>query len=80
MVDSVVVFIELTLLLVLDKALAVAVVDIHVLPAVAVAPVLLDDCFVGVSGWFVHSANIQKSPEEISRLLIGYFNLIHLKS
>jgi hypothetical protein len=30
---------------------------------VAVAPVLLDDCLVGVFGWFVHTANIQKSPE-----------------
>jgi hypothetical protein len=34
-----------------------------------VAPVLLDDFLVGVFGWFVHTANIQKSPESVSRLL-----------
>ena len=57
------------MLLVSDVARAVAVVGINVFPAVAVAPVLLDDDFVGVFGWFVHAANIQKSPEGVSRLL-----------
>ena len=68
-VCPVVVLIELTLLLVSDEARAVAVVSIHILPAVTVAPILLDDDFVLVFGWFVHRANIQKSPERISRLL-----------
>jgi hypothetical protein len=36
---------------------------------VAVAPVLLDDFLVGVFRGFVHTANIQKSPESISRLI-----------
>ena len=68
-VCPVVVLIELTLLLVSDEARAVAVVGINILPAVTVAPILLDDDFVLVFGWFVHTANIQKSPEEVSRLL-----------
>jgi len=68
-VHAVVVLIELSLLLVSDEPGAVAVVGINVFPAVAVAPVLLDDCLVGVFGWFVHTANIQKSPERFSRLM-----------
>jgi hypothetical protein len=36
---------------------------------VAVTPVLLDDFLVGVFGGFVHTANIQKSPEGFSRLI-----------
>ena len=69
MVCPVVVLIEFSLLLVSDEPGAVAVVGINVFPAVAVAPVLLDDLLVGVFSWFVHTANIQKSPEGVSRFL-----------
>lgn len=75
-VGSVVVLVELTLLLVSDEACAVAVVGIHVLPAVAVAPILLDDDFVLVFGWFVHTANIQKNPEVVSRLRLIFLKRI----
>ena len=72
MVCPVVVLIEFSLLLVSDEPCAVAVVGINVFPAVAVTPVLLDDLLVGVFSGFVHTANIQKSPESVSRLLSNF--------
>ena len=66
-VCPVVVFIAITLLLVQNEARSIAVVGINVFPAMVI--VLLDDFLVGVFGWFVHTANIQKSPEGVSRLL-----------
>ena len=64
-------FVELTLLLVSDVARAVAVVGIHILPAVAVAPILLDDDFVLVFGWFVHRANIRKVVSSKQKVLVN---------
>jgi hypothetical protein len=62
----VVVFIAIPLLLVQNKARAIAVIGINVFPAMTI--VLLDDFLVGVFRGFVHTANIQKSPERIPRL------------
>ena len=66
MICPVVVFIAITLLLVQNEARAIAVVGINFFPAMTI--VLLDDFLVGVFSGFVHTANIQKSPESVSRL------------